>query len=174
MKELELSQDIHVNFWGTERPCESQFVNNFCHKSRKNSESQQLGIGFFNFTLNLKWPKYWREMVAEKWVKQPGGQTEILILFDQLIICCLYFSSTKTVEKSFEHPFLSSQGDWSTSCSCLHGGFAAKVVGCRWAQTRVLPLSPDCGVGQQNCMFKPCKCGKLQLWILWEITGKQG
>lgn len=149
MKELELSQHIHNSFWGTERPCESQFVNHFCYKSRRNSEKSTAWHWHFqdrNLSFLLS-PWLWRDLDVDKgwWERKRLNNLESELkycsYFGPSIIFCWYFNSTKTGEKSFECYFLSSQGDWSTACWWLHGGFAPKVVGCLGLDKRASTFS---------------------------------
>lgn len=182
MKKLDLSQYIHNSFLGDWKAtwisiCESFLL----QKQNKFTKVNSLALAFpeqefegFSLILPLKRLRDWQGMMGERRIKQSGSWTETLLLFWPMCNLLFIFRLHKNKEKSYEHYFLSSRGDQSKACWWLHGHFAPKVVRCHWACTRRLPLSPgistvemELHVGQWNYIFKPWKCGKLQLWLLW-------
>lgn len=177
MKKLDLSQYIHNSFWETKRPHESQFVNHFCCKSRTNSQKwaawhwhfQNRNLRGFSLILTLNRLRDWQGMMKERRIKQPGSWTETLLLFWPVCNLLFIFQLHKTRKKlgallsqlqrrPEQILLVTSWGFCSKSCEVSRG-----------IEKKAFTFSQHllCGVGQWNYIFKPWKCGKLQLWILW-------
>lgn len=154
MKKLGLSQYIHNRFWETERPCESQFVNHFCCKSRTNSQKwtawhwhfQNRNLRGVSLILILKRLRDWQGMMEKEGLNNlKAEQQKLCSYFDPSVICCLYFSSTQMERKAMSITFSAPEETRAKPAGDFLEALLQKcwgVTGLRQEGFHFLPASP--------------------------------